>query len=254
MARERDKQEGTTHFGFRDVPETEKAGLVGAVFHSVADKYDLMNDIMSFGVHRLWKRFAIEQCGVRRGGRVLDVAGGTGDLAAKLAARVGPRGQVVLTDINGSMLGVGRARLVDRGYAGNVEYVQADAENLPFASDYFDAVTIAFGLRNVTHIERALASMFRVLKPGGSLVVLEFSHPTLPGLDKLYDTYSFNVIPLMGRIVAHDEASYRYLVESIRKHPDQETLKGMFERAGFERAHYFNLSGGIVALHKGYKF
>jgi demethylmenaquinone methyltransferase/2-methoxy-6-polyprenyl-1,4-benzoquinol methylase len=213
-----------------------------------------MNDLMSLGIHRLWKQFAVEASGVRGGFRVLDVAGGTGDLAAKFAVRVGQRGQVVLADINESMLGVGRARLADRGIVGNVAFVQANAENLPFPENYFDRVSIAFGLRNVTHIDRALSSMFRVLKPGGMLLVLEFSRPVAPGLNKLYDAYSFNVLPWLGRVIAQDEGSYRYLAESIRKHPDQETLKTMMERAGFERVQYFNLSGGIVALHKGYKF
>jgi demethylmenaquinone methyltransferase/2-methoxy-6-polyprenyl-1,4-benzoquinol methylase len=249
-----DKQERTTHFGFREVPESAKDSLVAGVFHSVANKYDLMNDLMSLGIHRLWKQFATEASGVRGGFRVLDVAGGTGDLAAKFAARVGQRGQVVLADINASMLGVGRARLADRGIVGNVAFVQANAENLPFPENYFDRVSIAFGLRNVTHIDRALSSMFRVLKPGGMLLVLEFSRPVVPGLNNLYDAYSFNVLPWLGRVIAQDEDSYRYLAESIRKHPDQETLKTMMERAGFGRAQYYNLSGGIVALHKGYKF
>jgi demethylmenaquinone methyltransferase/2-methoxy-6-polyprenyl-1,4-benzoquinol methylase len=244
----------TTHFGFREVPESAKDGLVADVFHSVAGKYDLMNDLMSFGVHRLWKQFATEASGVRGGFRVLDVAGGTGDLAAKFAVRVGRRGLVVLADINESMLGVGRARLADRGIVGNVAFVQANAENLPFPDDYFDRVSIAFGLRNVTHIDRALASMWRVLKPGGMLLVLEFSRPAVPGLNRLYDAYSFNVLPWLGRVIAQDEGSYRYLAESIRKHPDQETLKTMMQHAGFERVQYFNLSGGIVAMHKGYKF
>ena len=249
-----DRPERTTHFGFREVPESAKDNLVAGVFHSVANKYDLMNDLMSFGIHRLWKQFATEASGVRGGFRVLDVAGGTGDLAAQFAVRVGRRGQVVLADINDSMLGIGRARLADRGIAGNVAFVQANAENLPFPEDYFDRVSIAFGLRNVTHIDRALASMFRVLKPGGMLLVLEFSRPVVPGLGRLYDAYSFNVLPWLGRAVARDEGSYRYLAESIRKHPDQETLKTMMRQAGFERVEHHNLSGGIVALHKGYKY
>jgi len=244
----------TTDFGFREVPEDAKAGLVGEVFTSVADKYDLMNDVMSFGIHRLWKRFAVGQAGVRSGSRVLDVAGGSGDLSGHLARQAGTRGLVVAADINAAMLARGRDRLIDEGIVANVEFVQADAERLPFANNHFDCVSIAFGLRNVTHKDRALASMYRVLKPGGRLIVLEFSHPVLPGLGKLYDAYSFNVVPLMGRLIAHDEASYRYLVESIRKHPDQEQLKTLMEQAGFERVHYFNLSGGIVALHKGYKY
>ena len=246
-------KEKTTHFGYRDVPESEKARLVGEVFHSVAGKYDLMNDLMSFGIHRLWKRFAIEQCGVRKGSVVLDLAGGTGDLTSRLVRQVGAEGCVYLSDINSSMLESGRARLADRGIAGNVEIVQADAENLPFEDNTFDCAIIAFGLRNVTHKEAALRSMYRVLKPGGRGLVLEFSKPTLPGLSRIYDSYSFNILPVLGRMVAKDEGSYRYLAESIRKHPDQETLKTMMEQAGFERAHYFNLSGGIVALHKGYK-
>ncbi len=250
MSESRDK---TTHFGFREVPETAKSGLVADVFHSVAGKYDLMNDVMSLGIHRLWKRFAVEHSGVRYGSRVLDVAGGSGDLTAQFARLVGTDGEVVIADINDSMLNVGRARLADRGVAGNVEFVQADAECLPFPDNYFDCVSIAFGLRNVTRQQAALESMFRVLKPGGRLIILEFSKPTLPGLDKVYDVYSFKVLPLMGRVIANDEASYRYLAESIRKHPDQETLKSMMEQAGFERVHYFNLSGGIVALHRGYK-
>jgi demethylmenaquinone methyltransferase/2-methoxy-6-polyprenyl-1,4-benzoquinol methylase len=246
--------EPTTHFGYREVPETAKAGMVADVFHSVAGKYDLMNDLMSFGIHRLWKRFTVEASGVRRGQQVLDVAGGTGDLAALFVERVGASGRVVLADINDSMLEVGRARLADRGIAGNVEFVQADAESLPFPDNHFDCVSIAFGLRNVTHIDRALASMYRVLKPSGRLLVLEFSKPVLPGLNRLYDAYSFSVLPRLGQLVANDAASYRYLAESIRKHPDQDTLKQMMTAAGFERVHYFNLSGGIVALHKGYKF
>ncbi len=248
------KDNGTTHFGFREVPEAAKAGLVADVFRSVASKYDLMNDLMSLGAHRLWKQFADAQAGVRTGERVLDLAGGSGDMAEKFARRVGARGQVVLADINDAMLDVGRARLADAGQAGNVEFVRADAEDLPFPADYFDCVCIAFGLRNVTHLDRALASMFRVLKPGGRVLVLEFSKPVLEPLGKAYDAYSFGVLPWLGKVVARDEASYRYLAESIRKHPDQETLKRMMETAGFERVHYFNLAGGIVALHKGYKY
>jgi demethylmenaquinone methyltransferase/2-methoxy-6-polyprenyl-1,4-benzoquinol methylase len=213
-----------------------------------------MNDLMSFGVHRLWKAFAVEQCGVRASHRVLDLAGGTGDLAARFAARVGDAGEVVVADINDAMLDVGRGRLADRGIVGNVRFVRADAETLPFADNYFDCIVIGFGLRNVTRQQRALDSMFRVLRPGGRAVVLEFSRPVMPGLGKLYDAYSFSILPWLGRVVAKDEASYRYLAESIRKHPDQETLKEMMRRAGFERVEYHNLSGGIVALHKGYKF
>ncbi|GMR03727.1 MAG: bifunctional demethylmenaquinone methyltransferase/2-methoxy-6-polyprenyl-1,4-benzoquinol methylase UbiE [Gammaproteobacteria bacterium] len=254
MPQARKDQGGPAHFGFREVPESAKRGLVADVFHSVAGKYDLMNDLMSFGIHRLWKQFTLAQSGVRAGGRVLDVAGGSGDMAARFARRVGPTGWVILSDINDSMLEVGRARLADRGIAGNVEFVRADAEDLPFPEDQFDCVCIAFGLRNVTHIDRAIRSIYRVLKPGGRVLVLEFSKPVLPGLSRVYDAYSFRVLPLLGKIVADDEASYRYLAESIRRHPDQETLKDMMAQAGFERVHYFNLSGGIVALHKGYKF
>jgi len=248
------RDDKTTHFGFREVPESAKAGMVGQVFSSVASRYDVMNDVMSFGIHRLWKRFTIEQAGVRAGQKVLDLAGGTGDLAAQFVTQVGTAGSVTVADINAAMLDVGRTRFADRGLAGNVEFVQANAECLPFPDNHFDCITIAFGLRNVTHIDAALASMFRVLKPGGRLLVLEFSKPVLPGLNAVYDAYSFHLLPKLGKLIANDEESYRYLVESIRKHPDQETLKGMMEKAGFERAHYFNLSGGIVALHKGYKF
>ena len=248
------KEDGFTHFGFHEVPESAKSGMVAEVFHSVAGKYDLMNDLMSFGIHRLWKRIAVEQTGLRARARVLDVAGGTGDLAVKLARRVGPQGQVVIADINESMLLVARARLADAGVAGNIEFLQADAEELPLADDYFDCVTIGFGLRNITRMERALGSMYRVLKPGGCIVVLEFSRPVIPMLKELYDAYSFRILPMLGRYVAKDEASYRYLAESIRRHPDQEALKGMMEQVGFERVRYLNFSGGIVALHKGYKF
>ena len=254
MPEQKNQHQETTHFGFREVPVSEKAGLVGEVFHSVAGKYDLMNDLMSLGVHRAWKRFAVEQMQLRPGLQVLDVAGGTGDLTKRIARRVGQSGKVVLSDINGSMLEAGRARLADDGIAGNVEIVQANAECLPFPDNSFDRIIIGFGLRNVTNKDRALSSMFRILKPGGHLLVLEFSKPSLPGLGKIYDSYSFNILPMLGKVVANDEASYRYLAESIRKHPDQETLKDMMKQAGFERCHYFNLSGGIVALHKGYKF
>jgi demethylmenaquinone methyltransferase/2-methoxy-6-polyprenyl-1,4-benzoquinol methylase len=242
-----------THFGYQKVRVEEKVHKVADVFHSVAGNYDVMNDLMSFGIHRLWKRFTIEMSGVRSGHRVLDIAGGTGDLAAKFARLVGERGDIVLADINSSMLQQGRARLVDDGVVGNVEYVQANAECLPFAENYFDCISIAFGLRNVTHIEKALASMYRVLKPGGRLLVLEFSKPVAPGLGPVYDAYSFNVLPLMGKIIANDAKSYQYLAESIRMHPDQETLKTMMEQAGFERCDYHNLTGGIVALHRGFK-
>jgi len=243
----------TTHFGYQQVPKSEKAGKVAEVFHSVASKYDLMNDLMSLGIHRLWKRFTIEMSGVRRGQTVLDIAGGTGDLTAQFSRLVGPEGKVVLADINASMLEVGRERLADRGVVGNVEYAQANAECLPFPDNTFDCVSIAFGLRNVTDKDKALASMHRVLKPGGRLLVLEFSKPVLPGLSPVYDAYSFTILPLLGQLIAGDASSYRYLAESIRMHPDQETLKGMMEQVGFVRCDYHNLTGGIVALHRGFK-
>ncbi len=245
------EQEKTTHFGFQDVPESQKAGKVAEVFHSVAAKYDLMNDVLSGGLHRLWKRFTIELSGVRVGNRVLDIAGGTGDLTRKFSSLVGSTGDVVLADINNSMLKVGRDRLLDKGVAGNVQFVQADAEALPFPDNHFDVVTIAFGLRNVTRKENALRSMLRVLKPGGRLLVLEFSKPGNPLLAKAYDTYSFNFMPLAGKLITNDADSYRYLAESIRMHPDQEVLKTMMAEAGFERVTYHNMTGGIVALHRG---
>ena len=247
------EQEKTTHFGFQDVPESQKADKVAEVFHSVAAKYDLMNDVLSGGLHRLWKRFTIELSGVRPGNRVLDIAGGTGDLTRKFSSLVGPSGEVVLADINDSMLKVGRDRLLDKGVAGNVQFVQADAEALPFPDNHFDVVTIAFGLRNVTRKENALRSMLRVLKPGGRLLVLEFSKPGNPLLAKAYDTYSFSFMPLAGKLITNDADSYRYLAESIRMHPDQETLKAMMVEAGFERVTYHNMTGGIVALHRGIK-
>jgi len=249
-----DSDDSTTHFGFQRVPKGEKQRRVGAVFDSVANRYDVMNDLMSFGIHRLWKRFTINLAGVHKGERVLDVAGGTGDLTEKLARRAGERGRVTLCDINASMLSRGRERLTDRGVVGNVDYVQANAEALPFAEDSFDCITIAFGLRNVTDKDAALRSMFYALKPGGRLLILEFSKPLLPVLSQLYDQYSFRVLPLLGRMVAGDADSYRYLAESIRVHPDQETLRAMMEEAGFERCQVYNMSGGIVAVHRGYKF
>lgn len=247
------EQPSTTDFGYQKVPLEEKARRVAGVFHSVADKYDLMNDLMSLGIHRIWKRYTIELSGVRRGHRVLDLAGGTGDLAQRFATLVGEQGEVVLADINGSMLRRGRDRLVDAGTVGNLRYVQANAEHLPFPDNHFDCITIAFGLRNVTDKASALASMCRVLKPGGRVLVLEFSKPVVRGLKPLYDMYSFTVLPMMGKLVAGDSASYRYLAESIRMHPDQETLKSMMAEAGLERCEYYNLSGGIVALHRGFK-
>lgn len=246
--------EDSTHFGFQQVPTADKAKKVAEVFHSVASRYDLMNDLMSFGIHRLWKRFAINIAGVRPGDKVLDLAGGTGDLTERMVRMVGAKGGVVLSDINASMLEEGRRRLLDAGICGNVEYVLADAEQLPFPDNHFDIVTMAFGLRNVTRKERALASIQRVLKPGGRLLVLEFSKPVVPGLAPVYDAYSFKVLPLMGKLVAQDASSYRYLAESIRMHPDQETLKGMMEAAGLSGVEYFNLSGGIVAVHRAYKY
>jgi demethylmenaquinone methyltransferase/2-methoxy-6-polyprenyl-1,4-benzoquinol methylase len=240
-------------FGFEKVPWTEKAGRVRAVFASVAGKYDVMNDLMSFGVHRLWKRFTLSLTGLRPGQHALDVAGGTGDLALGLLRQVGKDGRVVLSDINPNMLEVGRDRLLDAGFVGNVECVIADAERLPFGDNSFDCVTIGFGLRNVTDKAAALASMHRVLKPGGQLLVLEFSTPVAPGLKPLYDAYSFNLLPMLGRVVAQDAASYRYLAESIRMHPNQEALLEMLKSAGFAQTRYHNLTGGIVALHRGYK-
>ena len=247
------QNEQTTHFGFKNVPESEKAGKVAEVFHSVAARYDIMNDVLSGGMHRLWKRFTIELSGVRRGNKVLDIAGGTGDLARKFSSLVGPEGEVVLADINASMLKVGRDRLLDKGVSGNINFVQADAEKLPFPDNLFDVVTIAFGLRNVTHKEDALRSMLRVLKPGGRLLILEFSKPSNPLLSKFYDAYSFKFMPLAGKLITDDADSYRYLAESIRMHPDQETLKGMMADAGFERITFHNMTGGIVALHRGIK-
>jgi|TARA_B110001454_G_scaffold14159_1_gene12819 demethylmenaquinone methyltransferase/2-methoxy-6-polyprenyl-1,4-benzoquinol methylase len=245
--------ENTTHFGYKDVPTEEKQAMVADVFHSVAAKYDVMNDLMSFGVHRLWKRFTIDMSGVRPGNKVLDLAGGTGDLTKKFSKIVGPSGKVVLADINSSMLEVGRERLTNQGYVGNIEYVQANAQYLPFEDNTFDVITIAFGLRNVTDKDEALRSMFRVLKPGGRLLVLEFSQTNNPLLKKAYDLYSFTALPLMGKLVTNDSESYKYLAESIRMHPDQETLKGMMQDAGFNRVSYHNMTGGMVALHRGIK-
>ncbi|WP_371375019.1 bifunctional demethylmenaquinone methyltransferase/2-methoxy-6-polyprenyl-1,4-benzoquinol methylase UbiE [Thalassotalea aquiviva] len=244
----------TTHFGYKTVKTEDKENMVASVFHSVAKQYDIMNDLMSFGIHRLWKRFTIDASGIRPGNKVLDLAGGTGDLTAKFAKLTGPQGKVILADINSSMLNVGRDKLRDMGIVGNVDYVQANAEALPFEDNSFDIVTIAFGLRNVTDKDKALRSIYRVLKPGGRLLVLEFSKPEHDLLNKAYDFYSFNILPKMGDLVAKDGESYQYLAESIRMHPDQETLKSMMEQAGFEQTTYHNLTGGIVALHKGFKF
>lgn len=245
--------ERTADFGFEKVAWSDKAARVRSVFASVAGKYDVMNDLMSFGVHRLWKHFTLSLTGLKPGQRALDVAGGTGDLALGMLRQVGKDGRVILSDINTSMLARGRDRLLDAGMVGNVECLAADAERLPFDDDSFDCVTIGFGLRNVTDKAAALRSMHRVLKPGGQLLVLEFSTPVAPGLRPVYDAYSFKVLPLLGRFVAGDAASYRYLAESIRMHPDQETLLAMLETAGFGQARYHNLTGGIVALHRGYK-
>ena len=245
--------EKTTHFGYETVDVEEKAGKVADVFHSVAGSYDLMNDLMSGGIHRLWKRMTIEMSGVRKGHKVLDIAGGTGDLAAKFSRIVGPEGTVVLADINDSMLKVGRDRLVDRGIVDNVQFSQADAQHLPFPDNTFDVITIAFGLRNVTDKDMALRSMLRVLKPGGKLLILEFSTPKNPVLSKVYDTYSFSILPKLGKLFANDAHSYQYLAESIRMHPDQNTLLEMLTTAGFANADFHNMTGGVVALHRGVK-
>ena len=243
----------TTHFGFTTVKTNEKEKLVRGVFDSVADRYDLMNDLMSAGIHRLWKRFTIELSAVRPGQTVLDIAGGTGDLSARFSKLVGAEGKVILADINATMLQVGRDKLLDAGAFGNLHMVQCDAQYLPFPDNSVDCITIAFGLRNVTDKALALRSMERILKPGGRLLILEFSKPTSPLLEKIYDTYSFRILPMMGRLVANDEESYRYLAESIRKHPDQETLMAMMEDAGFVDCQYHNMTGGIVAVHRGIK-
>lgn len=241
----------STDFGFETVPEDDKARKVAGVFDSVANRYDLMNDLMSAGMHRLWKRFAVEVSAVKAGERVLDIAGGTGDFSLLFSRRTGTSGEVWLTDVNGAMLCLGRDRLLDQGIVAPV--ARCDAEKLPFSTDYFDCVSVAFGLRNMTHKDAALKEMFRVMRPGGRVIVLEFSQIWKP-LEPLYDAYSFQVLPLMGKLVVNDADSYRYLAESIRMHPSQEELKQMIERAGFERVEYFNLSAGVVALHRGYKF
>ena len=243
-----------THFGYQTVKTADKARLIADVFHSVANRYDLMNDLMSLGVHRLWKRYAAELSAVREGQTVLDLAGGTGDLAALLAPKVGKSGKIILSDINDSMLKIGRERMTNQGHIGNIEYVLANAESLPFSDKQFDCVCIAFGLRNVTDKNAALHSIYRVLKPGGRLLVLEFSKPTNSLIKQIYDQYSFNILPKIGKFVADDTDSYRYLAESIRMHPDQQTLKSMVIDAGFDQCDVHNLSGGIVALHRGFRF
>ncbi len=243
----------TTDFGYERVKTAEKAGRVREVFDSVAAQYDLMNDLMSGGLHRLWKRFTIELSAVRSGQTVLDIAGGTGDLAAKFSKLVGADGKVILADINAAMLSVGRDRLIDKGALSNIDVVQADAQFLPFEDNTIDCITIAFGLRNVTDKAKALRSMHRVLKPGGRVLVLEFSKPTSPLLSKVYDAYSFSALPAMGKLITDDADSYRYLAESIRKHPDQESLLEMVEDAGFVDCRYHNMTGGIVAVHRGIK-
>ncbi len=244
----------TTHFGYSSVNWEEKEKKVAEVFHSVAKNYDLMNDLMSLGIHRLWKRYTIELSHVRPGHKVLDLAGGSGDLTRLLAKKVGDEGQVVLTDINSAMLNVGRDRLLDEGLYKNIDFVQGNAQCLPFSDNHFHCITMGFGLRNVTDKEEALRSMYRVCKPGGKLMILEFSTPTLPGLKPIYDWYSFHILPKIGQFFAQDETSYQYLAESIRMHPNQDNLKTMIEQAGFEECHYHNLSGGIVALHIAYKY
>jgi len=245
--------ERKTHFGFEQVPIEEKVHRVAGVFDSVVDKYDLMNDLMSLGLHRLWKRATIMLSDVYSGQRVLDLAGGTGDLAYLMAQRVGESGLVVLGDINASMLGKGRERLVNAGMVTNIRYVQTDAEQLPFPDNWFDCVCIGFGLRNVTRKERALEAMWRVLRPGGRLLILEFSKPTVSAIQPLYDAYSFHILPWLGELVTKDQDSYRYLAESIRMHPDQTSLKAMMEDVGFQRCTYHNFTAGVVALHRGYK-
>jgi demethylmenaquinone methyltransferase/2-methoxy-6-polyprenyl-1,4-benzoquinol methylase len=245
--------ENTTHFGFKQVAVEDKVNLVKGVFDSVAGQYDVMNDLMSLGIHRIWKRIAVQLSNVRKGERVLDLAGGTGDLTILFQDRVGSEGEVVLADINAEMLRTGRDRLIDKGLVANIRYAQVNAECLPFEDNTFDCVCIGFGLRNVTDKAAALRSMYRVLKPGGRVIVLEFSHPTDKVTEKVYDFYSFNILPKIGKLVAKDEDSYRYLAESIRMHPKQDELRVMMQDAGFERCEYFNMTQGIVAVHRGYK-
>ncbi|MCB1751898.1 MAG: bifunctional demethylmenaquinone methyltransferase/2-methoxy-6-polyprenyl-1,4-benzoquinol methylase UbiE [Gammaproteobacteria bacterium] len=246
-------KESTTHFGYEQIAVSEKAQRVRAVFDSVATRYDLMNDLMSIGIHRLWKRFAVELAGIRPGQRVLDLASGTGDLAARFAGLTGPDGLVVMSDINAAMLTQGRLRMADRGLVGNLIYAQIDAEQIPFPDNSFDCISIGFGLRNVTDKQKALTAMYNALKPGGRVLILEFSEPVNKPLKAAYDLYSFKLLPLLGRVVANDEQSYRYLAESIRMHPGQERLKEMMEGAGLEHCDFHNLTGGIVAVHRGFK-
>lgn len=248
------KEQKTTHFGFETVHWEEKEQKVRSVFQSVAKNYDVMNDLMSLGIHRLWKRFTTEVSRVKPGDAILDLAGGSGDLTRMLCQKTGTSGRVVLADINSAMLSVGRDRMLDEGLYDNIEYVQANAQALPFKNNSFNCITMAFGLRNVTDKNQALHSMYRVCKPGGKLLILEFSTPAIPGLAPLYDWYSFHVLPKIGQMVANDKQSYQYLAESIRMHPPQEELKNMIEAAGFEDCRYYNLTGGIVALHTAYKY
>jgi len=246
--------ENYTDFGYQKVPTEQKTEKVAEVFHSVAKQYDIMNDLMSLGIHRLWKRFTISIAKPHQGDKILDLAGGTGDLTKQFAKRIGEKGRIILSDINNSMLSVGRDRLIDQGICHNINYVQANAESLPFANNDFNIITIGFGLRNVTHKEKALAEMYRCLKPGGKAIVLEFSKPVVKPLNPIYDLYSFKILPKLGKIIAKDADSYQYLAESIRMHPDQETLKQMMQTAGFDKVEYHNLTGGIVAVHVGYKY
>lgn len=248
------KQNKETHFGFSSVAWEEKEKKVNAVFESVASNYDLMNNVMSLGIHHLWKWLTIQRAAIQSGQQVLDLAGGSGDLTQRLSEKVGSRGRVVLADINAAMLAVGRNRMLDAGLSANIDFVQANAETLPFVNNRFHCIIMGFGLRNVTNQSKALHSMYRVCKPGGKLIILEFSQPVIPGFKTLYDWYSFAVLPKLGRWIANDEASYRYLAESIRMHPPQEGLKKIIEQAGFEDCHYTNLSGGIVAVHIAYKY